>query len=95
MDRRCRDDVGAVLSVEVIQIRGVLEVVGIDLAAFDDVIGLDIVGEFDDIQGDVLLGKNFLGNLQNFRVGGGGGGDGDRRPSQGVVIDGVVSFWMG
>ena len=79
-------------SVEVIQIRGVLEVVGVDLAAVYDVVGLYIVGEFDDIQGDVLLGQNFLGNFQNFCVGGRGSGDGrSSAPAKCVVIDGRAS----
>ena len=50
-----RDDVRAVFLVEIVQIGQVLEVVGVKLSALHHVVGLDIVGELDDLQGDIPL----------------------------------------
>ena len=58
MDDQNGDEVRAVLGVEVIQIRNVLEVVGVDLAALHDVVRLDVVGELLDVEGDAAqMGK--------------------------------------
>ena len=62
MDRENRNDVSAVFGVEVIEVRGVLEVVGQDGAVLYNIIGDNIVAVLLDIQGDVLRGQNFLGN---------------------------------
>ena len=80
----------AVLGVEVLQIRNVLEVVGVDLAALHDVVRLDVVGELLDVEGDVLRGQDLLGDGEDLGVRGGRCGDGDGRAGEGVVVDGVV-----
>ncbi len=50
MDGADADQMGAVLVVEVIQIGLMLEVVGVQIAALDGDVGLDIVGVFHDFQ---------------------------------------------
>ncbi len=51
---------GAVFGVEVVQIGLMLEVVGVDGAVLDNIVGDDIVVVLLNVQGDVLCGKNFL-----------------------------------
>ena len=60
---------GAVLGVEVVQVGLMLEVVGVNLAAVHHVVGLDVIGELLDVQGDVFLGQDVLGDGQDFGVG--------------------------
>lgn len=90
VDDQNGDEVRAVLGVEVIQIRNVLEVVGVNLAALHDVVRLDVVGELLDVEGDVLRGQDLLGDGEDLGVRGGRCGDGDGRAGEGVVVDGVV-----
>ena len=75
VDGAYADQMGAVLGVEAVQIRGVLEVVGVHLTVFGDEVGLDVVAEFLDLQRDALLSQDVLGDFQNFGVGRGGSGD--------------------
>ena len=51
MDGKNRNDVSAVFGVEVIEVRGVLEVVGQDGAVLYNIIGDNIVAVLLDIQG--------------------------------------------
>ena len=53
-------DVSAVFRIEIVKIRSVLEVVGVNLAAFNYIVGLNIIGEFLDVKSNVFLGKYFL-----------------------------------
>lgn len=50
MDRENRNDVSAVFGIEVIEVRGVLEVVGQDGAVLYNIIGDNIVAVLLDIQ---------------------------------------------
>ena len=68
MDGKNGNKVGAVLCVEVIEVRNVLEVVSIDFSAFYYVVRLHIVGEFLDCKSDVLFCKDFLSYCENFFV---------------------------
>ena len=63
------DQMSAVLLVEVVQVGLMLEVVGVDLAVLDDIVGLDVVIELLNIQGDALLGQDVLADLQDLAVG--------------------------
>ncbi len=90
MDDQNGDEVRTVLGVEVLQIRNVLEVVRVNLAALHDVVRLDVVGELLDVERDVLLGQDLLGDGEDLGVRGGRCGDGDGRAGEGVVVDGVV-----
>ena len=93
MDRENRNDVSAVFGVEVIEVRGVLEVVGQDGAVLYNIIGDNIVAVLLDIQGDVLRGQNFLGNSQDLSVGSGGSGNGDGLTGQSGVIEvGIIAI---
>ena len=74
MDAGHAHQVGAVLSVEVVQIGDVLEVVGVLGALFHSGVGDHIVAVDMDFQVDALLGQNGHALLQNFGVGRGGGG---------------------
>ena len=57
MDRADGNDIGAVFGVEVIEVRNMLEVVGIDFAAVNNVVGLYIIGEFFDVEGDAFSAR--------------------------------------
>ena len=78
---------GAVLGVEVVKVGDVLEVVCVDLAALNDVVGLDIVGVLDDFEGDVLLGEDVLCYLEYLGVRRGGGCDGDGLAAECCVVN--------
>ena len=54
---------GSVFCIEIIQIRRVLEVVGVYLSAFYHVVGLYVIGVLNDIQGNVFFRQDFLGCL--------------------------------
>lgn len=83
----------AVFGVEVIEVRGVLEVVGQDGAVLYNIIGDNIVAVLLDIQGDVLRGQDFLGNSQDLSVGSGGSGNGDSLTGQSGVIEvGIIAI---
>ena len=69
--------IGALLFIEVVQIGGVLEVVGVDFAAVYNQVGLHIVFKLGDLQRPALFGKKLCGLCQNFRVGRGRSGHGD------------------
>ena len=86
------DDVGAVFLVEVIKIGGVLEVIGVHGAVLHDGVGHNVVVVGLNVEGDVLFGKDLLGDLEDLGVGRGGGGDGDGFAGErGVVDTGVVA----
>ena len=82
VDSADADQMGAVLLVKAVKVGGVLEVVGIDLAALGDKVGLHIVAELNDLQVDALLGQNLLGHIQDLGMGRGGGGDLQGRAGQ-------------
>ena len=54
---------GSVFRIEIIQVRSMLEVVGIYLSALYHIVGLYVIGVLNDIQGDVFLRQNLLGYL--------------------------------
>ena len=67
--------VGAVLFIEVVQIRNVLEVVGVILAVFNSGVGDDIVAVLGDLQVDALLSQDGHALLQDLSVGRGRSAD--------------------
>ena len=77
MDSADGNDVSVVLGVEVVEIRSVLEVVGINLAAFNDLVGDYVVCVLLDVESDVLLGKDILCNCEDLGVRSGRSGDRD------------------
>ena len=78
MDALDRHQVGALLLVEAVEVGGVLEVVGVDLAVLGGGVGQDVVGELLDLEGPAVLLELLLDRaVQDFGVGGGGGGHGD------------------
>ena len=62
------NDVGAIFGVEVIEIGGVLEVVGENGAIFYHIIGDNVVAVFLNIQGDVLCSQDILGNSKDLSM---------------------------
>lgn len=46
-----------------------LEVVGVNLAALGDEVGLDVVAELNNLEVDALLGQNLLSHVQNLGMG--------------------------
>ena len=85
----------AVLSIEVVKVRNVLEVVGVDLAAVNHVVGLDIVGEFEDLKSDAFFGKDLLGNCKDLSVRCGGSGNAYLLTLECVVVNGGVEAVAG
>ena len=75
MDRRGGDEVGAVFGVEVFEVGEVLEVVRVDVARVERLVGHDVVGELDDLQVDALLGEGRLHLLEDLGVGRRGSAD--------------------
>lgn len=68
MDIANGDDVRVVLLVEIVEVRLVLEVVCVDLAGLNNIVGLDIIFELFDVKSDALSGKDLLGNGENLGV---------------------------
>ena len=66
------NEVGSVFSVEVFKVGDVLEVVSIFFAAFNNVVGNDIVGVFLYNEFDIFFCKDFFCNFKDFSVGSGG-----------------------
>ena len=89
-------EVLVVLRIIVAQVVDVLEVVGIDLAVEDDLVGLHVVGELGDLKGDALLGKQRCGVvIEDFGVRRGGcryGQYGRRGVSGCIGVARVVGF---
>ena len=81
---------GAVFPVEIVHVRYMLEVVGIQLAALYHVVGLYVIGEFHNFKGDVLRGKDFLRDGKDFRVRGRGSSNAYLGTRKGVIVDGSV-----
>ena len=52
VDRADADQMGTVLLVEAVEVGGVLEVVGVNLAALGDEVGLDVVAELNNLEVD-------------------------------------------
>ena len=84
------DDVGIVLLVEIIEVGLVLEVVRVNFAGLNNVVGLDIVGELLDVKGHALSCEYLFGNGEDFGVRCGGGGDGYRLTLESVIVDGGI-----
>ena len=83
MDIANGDDVRVVLLVEIVEVRLVLEVVCVDLAGLNNIVGLDIIFELFDVKGDALSGED-LG------VRCGGCSDGYGLTLECVVVDGGI-----
>lgn len=90
MDIANGDDVRVVLLVEIVEVRLVLEVVCVDLAGLNNIVGLDIIFELFDVKGDALSGKDLLGNGEDLGVRCGGCSDGYGLTLECVVVDGGI-----
>ncbi len=55
MNSQYGNNVGVVFCIEVFQIRKMLEIVGIHFTAVNYLVGLYVVGVFDDVKGDILF----------------------------------------
>ena len=95
MDSTDRDDVSTVLLVEVVKIRGVLEVVRVNLSVLGNYVRLNIVGEFNDLKCDFLLCEDILCNRKDLGVRRGGGGDLYRLSLECIIIDRAVKAVSG
>ncbi len=87
MDHRRDDNMRAVLRIEVLQIRNVLEIVCVHFTALHNIVRLNIIGKLLDIQRDIFFCKDLLRNLQNLCMRCRGCGDCDRRARQRLIID--------
>ena len=58
----------ALLGIEIVQIRLVLEVVGVQRAVFHTGVGHDVIVKFHNVQLHIVLGQEGLHMLQDFRV---------------------------
>ena len=90
VDAGNRHQMGAVLCIEVVQIRLMLEIVGIALAVLNDVVGNDVVVVLLNIQRDALFGQNVLADLQNLAVRSRSSSAADGLAVQCIVVDGGV-----
>ena len=87
-----RHQMGAVLCIEVVQIRLMLEIVGIALAVLNDVVGNDVVVVLLNIQRDALFGQDVLADLQNLAVRSRSSSAADGLAVQCIVVDrGVIA----
>ena len=68
MDCRYGNKLCTVFGVEVLEIREMLEVVCVELAAVYNVVRLNVVGIFLDVKRNILLLEYILYNRQNFGV---------------------------
>ena len=75
MDLGSGDEVSAVGSVEAVQVRGVLVVVGVERAVRQGLVGQDIVVVHNDLQIVAFGGQGVLDLLEDLCVRGGGGAD--------------------
>ena len=71
VDASNRDQVGALLLIEVVQVGLMLEVVGVALAILNDGVGDHIVIVLLDVQRNALVGQDLLADLQDLAVGAG------------------------
>ena len=90
VNSRNLNNVGAVLGVEVVKIRSVLEVVCVDFAAVYNLVGLNVIGKFLNIKRYVFSSKNFLCYRKYFRVGCGRSRNGYCFACKRVVINGRI-----
>ena len=96
MDGRHGNDVSAVFLIEIVEVRGVLEVVGVAFAVFNDIIGDDIIGEYLYLKRDLLCGKEAFGYLKDLGMRCGGSGNGDLGACKGSVVDrGIIAVGGG
>ena len=86
MDNSNGNYVCAVLLVEVIKVRSMLEVVCVDFTGLNNIVRLNEIRELYNVKSDALCGKNLFGNLKNFLVWCGGGCDGNFCALESVVI---------
>ena len=77
VDETGGDEVRAVAGVEAVQVRGVLEVVGVKLAVFKSGVGQDVIIENNDLEIVAFLGEEGLDLLKDLGVRGRGSADGD------------------
>ena len=73
VDETGGDEVRAVAGVEAVQVRGVLEVVGVKLAVFKSGVGQDVIIENNDLEIVAFLGEEGLDLLKDLGVRGRGG----------------------
>ena len=72
VDETGGDEVRAVAGVEAVQVRGVLEVVGVKLAVFKSGVGQDVIIENNDLEIVAFLGEEGLDLLKDLGVRGRG-----------------------
>ena len=77
MDPAGNGKVGSVVGIEVLKIVDVLEIVGVDLTAVDNIVGLDIVLKLDDLELIALGLQDRLYLSQDLSVRCGARGDSD------------------
>ena len=81
---------GALLSVEVIEVGRVLEVVCQNGAVFNDVVGNDVIVVGLDVEGDVLLCEDLLCDLKDLCVRSGGCCNGDGGACESCIVNAAV-----
>lgn len=69
----------AVFAVEFIEVRRMLEEVGVQFFVVQGQVRFDVIREFDDFQVDAFLGQERLDFVEDFAVRYGRSADGDRR----------------
>ena len=95
MDCADGNNMSSVFGIKIIKVRSMLEVVCKNIAAVNNLVGLDIVGKFDDLKGDFFLGKNLFCYLKDFRMRSGGCRNGDCGSFKGVIINSGIKAVTG
>lgn len=90
MDGSNGNDVSVLLSVEVVEVRSVLEVVCDAGTVLNNGVGDNIIVVGLDVKGNVLLGEDLLCDLKDLCVGCGRCRDGDGAALQRCVINAAV-----
>ena len=86
MDNGNGYDVSTVLLVEVVKVRGMLEIVCVDFTVFNNVVRLNVIRELFDVECNALCCKDFLCNVKNLFVRSGRSGNRDRCALECIVI---------
>ena len=93
----CADgnNVGSVFCVEIVKIRNVLEIVCENVAAVNNLVGLNVIGEFNNLKGYVFLCKDVFRYFKDFCMRSGRSRNGNAFAFKSIVIYGGVKAVAG
>ena len=86
---------GSVFCVEIVKIRNVLEIVCENVAAVNNLVGLNVIGEFNNLKGYVFLCKDIFRYFKDFCMRSRRSRNGNAFAFKGIVIYGGVKAVAG